>query len=119
MSKNIKLLIIVFLGLSFSLSGYAQDSKTTDLKVEVDFHCMNGKAKLENHFAEINGIKSYIVDFETKTLNLKYNSEVISKDQIIKEIENVGYYTEFSDRSKPIKKACSHGGNKHHDNNHD
>ena len=108
MSKNIKLLIILFLGLSFSLSGYAQDSKTTDFKVMVDFHCMNGKAQLENHFAKIKGIESYEVDIETKAMTFKYKAKVISEDQIIKEIENIGFYTEFSDRSKPIKKACSH-----------
>lgn len=108
MKKLLTICFALFAVLSFSISTYAQD--ISELKVKVDFHCPNGKQLLETKLAEVPGIKSFDVNLETKVIDFKYDSAVITKDGIVAEIEKIGYYTEFSDKSKEIKKACSHGG---------
>lgn len=105
MKKSLRLLIIVLIGITFSVKAFSQDANSV-FKVKVDFRCMNGKTRLENHFADVKGINYYKVEFDTKTMIFKYDSKIISKDKIIEKIEKVGYYTEFSDRSIVLKPAC-------------
>jgi copper chaperone CopZ len=118
MKKLLTVFFALFVALSFSLSAFAQDNAATDLKVKVEFHCANGKALLESKLAEVPGIKSFVVDLETKIIDFKYDAAIITREGIIAEIEKIGYYTEFSDKSKEIKKACSHGEN-HEGHNHE
>jgi copper chaperone CopZ len=110
-------LLIAVTALSFSLS--AQDGRAGDFSCKVDFHCANGKKLLETKLAEVPGITSFVVNLETKVIDFKFDPEVISVKGIIAEIEKIGYYTEFSDKNKEIKKACSHGSGEHHDHDHD
>jgi len=117
--KNLLKLFILITGISFAVNTNAQDALTA-FNVKVDFHCPNGQKKVETGLAELDGVESIVVDFETKVVSLKYDESVINQEQIISKIEEIGYYTEFSDRSKPIKKACSHGGGEHqHEHDHD
>lgn len=112
--------ILVILTISlFSLSVVAQEVKTADFSCKVEFHCANGQKLLETKLAEVTGITSFVVNLETKVIDFKFNPDVISKDGIVAEIEKIGYYTEFSNKEKEIKKACSHGAEEGHDHNHE
>lgn len=119
MKRLFKSLLILVPVLFFALSIYAEDSKSTDFSCKVEFHCPNGQKLLETKLADVQGINSFAVNFETKVIDFKYNPDVITKEGIVAEIEKIGYYTEFSDKTKEIKKACSHGGDEHHEHNHD
>lgn len=89
-------------------------------KIKVDFHCRNGKKLIETKLSEVNGIVSVDADLATKVVSIKADPKVIDKDGLVEAIEKIGYYTEFSDRSKKIKRACSHGDGDHdHDHDHD
>lgn len=119
MKNFFKSLLIIVPVLFFAASVFAQESKTAVFSCKVDFHCPNGQKLLETKLAEVKGINSFVVNFETKVIDFKFNPDVITKDGIVAEIEKIGYYTEFSDKTKEIKKACSHGGDEHHDHNHE
>jgi copper chaperone CopZ len=100
------LFTIIFCVLGIYL--FSQQVVTENFKVKVGFHCPNGKKLLETKLAEVPGIINFKVDLETKVIDFDFDPAQISKEQIIVKIEEIGYYTEFSDKNKPIKKACSH-----------
>lgn len=100
---------------------FSQQVATENFKVKVGFHCPNGKKLLETKLSELAGIVSFNVDLETKVIDFNFDSAQISREQIIAKIEEIGYYTEFSDKNKPINKACSHDhddDDHHHDHEH-
>lgn len=120
MKTLLKFVLVASIVLGFSLTSSAQETGADEFKVEVGFHCANGKKLLETKLAEVKGIESFVVDLETKVITFQFDSAIISKDQIVAEIENIGYYTEHSDKNKEIKKACSHGSGEHdHDQDHE
>ncbi|MDR2009751.1 MAG: heavy-metal-associated domain-containing protein [Bacteroidales bacterium] len=108
MKKILKFLLLsgVIVLLNFSVN--AQEVKTENIKMKVEFHCGHGKKALETKLKEVKGIESFVVDFETKTIDFNYDPESINKDGIVEAVENIGYYTEFSDRTKQLKSSCSH-----------
>jgi copper chaperone CopZ len=115
--KNItRFTLIAFLMLySIILSAQVKTEPET-FKVKVFFHCANGKALLDNRLSALKGVESAVADLETKIVSIQHNPEIISHEKLIEIIEQIGYYTEFSDQSKPINKACNHD---HHDGEHD
>jgi copper chaperone CopZ len=79
-------------------------------KVKVGFHCANGKRLLETKLQEVKGVQKVEVDLETKEVSITHNADEVSTKDLILAIEQIGYYTEFSDKTKPLqKKACTHG----------
>lgn len=120
MTKIIKSFLVFFTISLFSISLFAQEVKTADFSCKVEFHCANGKKLLETKLAEVPGITSFDVNLETKVIDFKFNPDKITKEGIVSEIEKIGYYTEFSNKEKEIKKACSHGGEEEgHEHNHE
>lgn len=119
MTRFFKSIILVIAVTALSLTLSAQDARVGDFSCKVEFHCANGKQLLETKLAEVPGITSFVVNLETKVIDFKFDPEVISVKGIIAEIEKIGYYTEFSDKNKEIKKACSHGTEEGHDHNHE
>ncbi len=117
MKNLLKLALISIISISFSISAQAQS--TEDYKVTVGFHCANGKQLLETKLAEVKGIESFVVNLETKVIDFKFDPAIITKEGIVAEIEKIGYYTEFSDKNKEIKKACSHGTEEGGENNNE
>lgn len=117
--KHLIKLSILIAGISLAVTVNAQDALTS-FKAKVDFHCPGGQSRISTALDELDGVENIVVDLETKIVSLNYNPEVLSKEDIIKKIEDAGHYTEFSDRSKPIKSACSHGNKEHHhEHDHD
>jgi len=113
MKPLFKFVLVISIAMGFSITSNAQESGSDEFKVEVGFHCHNGKKLLETKLAELKGIESFVVDLETKVITFQFDSSIISKDQIVAEIENIGYPTEFTDKNKKIEKACKHGSGKH------
>ncbi len=119
MKKIISFIVFGFLLTSFVFSQSTSQNISETFKVKVFFHCANGKALIEKKLGEVKDIESVVADLETKVVTIKYKSGELTHEKIIGLIENIGYYTEFSDQSKPIKKACSHeGGEEEHQHDH-
>lgn len=119
MKKFISFIVLGFLFHSFCFSQVSDQKSTESFKVKVFFHCANGKALIEKKLGEIKEIESVVADLETKIVTVTYNSGSLTHEKIIEYIEGIGYYTEFSDQTKPIKKACSHGeGEEEHNHQH-
>lgn len=109
---------LIFFGFFFSLFLFANaqsESETVNYKIKVHFHCAKGKALLENRLNAHQAIESAVADLETKIVTLKYNPDMVTEEYIIDLIEKIGYYTEFSDKSKKIEKACDHDDDDHKD----
>lgn len=112
---------IIFLGLFLAFFSFANAqtvSEPVTYKIKVHFHCPKGKALLENRLNAHQAIESAVADLETKIVTLKYNPDMVTEEYIIDMIEKIGYYTEFSDTTKKIEKACDHDGDDH-DGDHD
>jgi len=99
-----------------------------EIKIHVYFHCGHGKAKLENQLPQVEGIDEVYADLKTKIVTINFDNSIITKDEIVESIEKIGFYTEFSDKTKKLDSGCSHGGKEHDksdapsqddDNNHD
>ncbi len=118
--KNLfKLIFVLFATFSFSFTALAQDAKIDHFKVKVEFHCANGQKLLIDKLSAVPGVKSVDVNLETKVVDFTYDTNITSKDGLVKEIEKVGYYTEFSNKETEINKACSHGEGEHGEQNHE
>ncbi len=106
---------IIFLSVSTILFSQQQ----AEFKVKTFFHCVNGKTLIERELSKIEGIYSVSANLETKVVTIKYDETKLRKENLIAAIENVGYYTEYSDKNKKINKACSHDhDNEHHHHDH-
>lgn len=106
-------IITLFLG-SGELKAQTLATEKGVFKVKVGFHCANGKRLLETKLQEVKGVQKVEVDLETKEVSITHNAEEVSTNDLILAIEQIGYYTEFSDKTKPLqKKACNHGDHDH------
>lgn len=114
MKKLIGILIIGLLAVNFS---FAQTTSKIDIKTQ--FHCANGKALIEKELKKVDGIVDAFANIETKVVTVKYNTEKQNKESLVKEIEKIGYKTEFTKEGTEIKKACSHDDPSHkHEEKH-
>ncbi len=101
-----KKVFVFFLFVIASCVIYAQQK--SEIKIKTFFHCGNGKALIEKELPKVEGIYSTVADLETKVVTIHYDETKLNKESIITAIEKIGYYTEFSDKNKKIRKACSH-----------
>jgi len=114
---SIALLGFFILSAGCSMAQTAKDTET--LKVKVFFHCPNGKKLLETKLSGAEGVQSVVADLETKVVTIIYDPQLLNQEKLVDMIEQIGYYTEFSDKDKKINKACSHGDGDGHDHDHD
>lgn len=110
--KKIKFFLVA-LTLFFAASSYAQVSKSDTLKINVGFHCPNGKALIEKELKKLDGISFVAADVATKNVTIIYDATKQNKEKIVTAIETIGYTTEFSKEGAVKKKACSHDTEKH------
>ncbi|MCX7954293.1 MAG: cation transporter [Bacteroidales bacterium] len=103
-------LIINFLLLIFCRFLIAQTFP--EFKVKTFFHCVNGKIQIEKELSKIEGITYVNADINTKIVTVKYDKAKCDTNKIINEIERIGYYTQYSDKKKRIKRACPHDSKK-------
>ncbi len=113
---------LIFAGFFIFCIGHLSAQTATEpvtFKVKVQFHCANGKALLEGRLGALKGVNSAYADLDTKVVTIEHDPSVITQEYLIDIIEKIGYYTEFTDPNKPIKRACSHGDDDHdHDHDH-
>ena len=101
------------LGTNQVLAQNNESSKKETLKVKVDFHCKNGKARIEEGLNKEKGVIKAIADLETKVVTIVYDSEKTNKEKLIAAIEKIGHKTEFTKDGTKIKSACSHEKHEH------
>jgi len=124
--KATKLFALIAIICIFTVNALAQNpvpkatAKDNTFKAKVDFHCGGGKTRIENHFKDMKGIKSVNADLATKVVTIEHNSELISTEKLVLEIEKAGHRTEFTPKDRKVVSKCSHGDHGHdHDHDHD
>ncbi len=126
MKTTLKLSAFIAIALFMTFSAYAQTkpvpkatAKENTFKVKVDFHCMGGKNRIENHFKDVKGVKKVNADLATKIVTVEHDSDKISTEQVVLEIEKAGHRTEFTPEDRKVISRCSHGDHDHdHDHTH-
>jgi copper chaperone CopZ len=98
--------LVLFLLLFVSVFVYSQEK--SEIKIKTFFHCANGKALIEKELVKVDGVYSVVADLETKIVTIQFDEKKQNKENLVSAIEKIGYYTEFSDKNKKIRKACSH-----------
>jgi copper chaperone CopZ len=86
-----KLIIIIFLSLIFSIKIQAQSSITTST-ISVKGNCGECKERIENA-ADIKGVKNDVWNEETKILAVTYDTKKVTLEQIEKAIAKAGHET--------------------------
>jgi|GEM_PF-466321 len=87
--KNLKSLVLT-LALAFVFT-FSANAKTESLELNTNMHCGACKTKIENSLKTMDGIEKSNVNLETKMVKLSYNSEKVSKDNIVKTIADLGF----------------------------
>lgn len=105
--KNLKSLVLT-LALAFVFT-FSANAKTESLELNTNMHCGACKTKIENSLKTMNGIEKSDVNLETKVVKLSYNSEKVSKDNIVKTIADLGFKADEVSSNVDSKdaKSCS------------
>lgn len=105
--KNLKSLVLT-LALAFVFT-FSANAKTESLELNTNMHCGACKTKIENSLKTMNGIEKSDVNLETKVVKLSYNSEKVSKDNIVKTIADLGFKADEVSANVDSKdaKSCS------------
>ena len=108
MKKQLSLIVTLALIMLFAGSAFAQKKeviKTQKIKVGID--CPMGKAAIEKELVKSPGVKTVGVSMDTKIATITYVEGQTDKDKLVAAIEKIGYKTEFSKSTTPIKSGCS------------
>ena len=108
-TSSLVFVVAFLLSIGYSMQASSQNNdlnREKEIKMKVEFHCPMGKATIEDELVKTDGVFSVVADLETKIVTVKYDKNKLDKDKIIVAIENIGYYTEFTPKDKPIKRAC-------------
>ena len=68
--------------------------KNDKVKYWVSMSCENCKAKVEKNIAFEKGVKDMVVDLDTKTVTLTYNTKKTNPEKLEKAIKDLGFKTE-------------------------
>lgn len=110
------IVLFSFTACSQSSQGSEPDTQQPTFKVKVDFHCMGGKNRIENHFKDVEGVIEVDADLKTKVVSIVYMPDVIEKETLVLEIEKAGHRTELTPDDREVISRCSHGD---HDDDQD
>ncbi|MBW6462312.1 MAG: heavy metal translocating P-type ATPase [DPANN group archaeon] len=66
-----------------------------DVRVK-GMHCASCALNTENVFKKVDGVKKVSVNFATETMNLEYDSEILTDKMILTKIKSLGYKGAFS-----------------------
>jgi copper chaperone CopZ len=108
MKKQLSVFVTLALIMLFAGSAFAQKKeviKTEKIKVGID--CPMGKAAIEKELVKTPGVKTVDVSMDTKIATITYVEGKTNKDELVSSIEKIGYKTEFSKSSTPVKSGCS------------
>lgn len=105
--KNLKSLVLT-LALAFIFT-FSANAKTESLELNTNMHCGACKTKIENSLKTMNGIEKSDVNLETKMVKLSYNTDKVSKDNIVKTIADLGFKADEVTNTLDTKdaKSCS------------
>jgi copper chaperone CopZ len=107
MKKQMTVFVTLALMILFSGSAFAQKEVIKTQKIKVGIDCPMGKAAIEKELVKTPGVKTVEVSMETKVATITYVDGKTNKDQLVSAIEKIGYTTEFSKSTTPVKTGCS------------
>lgn len=111
--KNLKMAVLS-LALIFATTAFAGVEKVV---IKTSAQCDMCKERLEKSVGKLEGVKKVLLNVETKELSIKFDDEVVSKDEIVKAVNATGYwadgsapdreaYAKLDDCCKPKQKSC-------------
>ncbi len=107
MKKQMSVIVTLALMILFSGSAFAQKQVIKTEKIKVGIDCPMGKATIEKELVKTPGVKTVAVSMETKVATITYVDGKTNKDQLVSAIEKLGYTTEFSKTTTPVKTGCA------------
>jgi copper chaperone CopZ len=111
--KIVKFFSVSLLALLVIISGMRTASalnpaeKTATLKMTVQVHCSDGKERLIEGLKKVDGVKTVKVDVPKKMVDITYDPAKLDKDKLVKEVEQLGFVTEFSAKDAKIPHKCT------------
>jgi len=106
MKKLFILMLVVMVGLTLSAQekqDKSEKQKSEKVTFVVNMYCENCKAKIEKNISWEKGVKDLVVDLDAKTVFIKFDPRKITKENLKKAIEKLGYTCEISE--PPPKEA--------------
>lgn len=90
---NFAIILVFLLGVFAVNPAMSQKKGVKDNKVTmaVGFHCAGGKAKIEKMLGELDGVKSYTVDLDSKKVEVVFDAKLIKKEGVEEALLNLGY----------------------------
>jgi copper chaperone CopZ len=107
MKKQLTVFLTFALIMLFAGSAFAQKEVIKTEKIKVNIDCPMGKAAIEKELVKTTGVKTVVVSMDTKIATITYVDGKTTKDQLVASIEKIGYKTEFSKSTTPVKTGCS------------
>lgn len=105
-SVSMVALLVIVAGLK-PIAALAKDDKTANLKMKVEVHCSDGKARLIEGLKKVDGVKTVNVDVPKKTVDINYDPTKTDKDKLVKAVEQLGFYTEFTPKDAKVPNKCT------------
>lgn len=83
--------IVALLIMATSVNLDAQSKKTDTITIKASVVCKQCKDRIENGLAFEKGVKDVVVDLETKTVTIRYNTKSTTPDDLRRKISKLGY----------------------------
>jgi copper chaperone CopZ len=96
---NVLFAAMIVFALVFT-SSLANDKE--EIKIKTSAYSWMCKNKIESKINKMEGVDDCELDLATKTITVIYDSNKISLDKIVSEIEDIGYDAEIKPDSKKI-----------------
>ena len=107
MKKQMSVFVTLALIMLFAGSAFAQKEVIKTERIKVGIDCPMGKSTIEKELVKTPGVKTVAVSMETKVATITYVDGKTNKDQLVSSIEKIGYKTEYSKSSTPVKTGCA------------
>lgn len=85
----------MFLGISFSQKSNTKAQNYQFVEMKVNMHCNACKETIEKNIAFEKGVKDLVVDLESKTVKIKYDTRKTDPSKLKKAIEDLNYTCEI------------------------
>lgn len=113
--KTLKNIIIITVFALFTGKAFAQSDT---LKIKTSSQCEDCKQRIENKLNFTKGVKSALLDLNTKEVTVIYDKEKTNPDAIRTAITKVGYDADNMHANekayKKLPKCCQKGGHDSH-----
>jgi len=74
-----------------AMTGFGQETGKPTIKIQTSAECDDCKARIEDKLNYTKGVSFAELDVPSKVCTVKYNTEKISKEEILLLISNLGY----------------------------